>query len=136
MDRFALLLADLGSLINVPLHPDGKRGCRLNIDNKLHLQLKDEPEKDRILVATFVGDVPPGKFRENILKETLKENGVYPRTTTLGYSEKNNKLALFSHVYYEGLHGNNMADFLEEFIEKCLAWKTALETGALPTKKK
>lgn len=136
MDRFAILLADLGSLINVPLHPDAKRACRLNIDGKLHLQMQDEPEKDRILVATMIGDVPPGKFRENILRETLKENSLYPRFATLGYAERSNKLALFSHVYYPGLHGNSMADFLEAFIEKSLAWKTALETGVLPTRKK
>ena len=74
MDRFAILLADLGELIQVPLHPDHQRSCILSINQELHVHLKEEDNEDRILIATFVSELPPGKFRENILKETLKEN--------------------------------------------------------------
>jgi hypothetical protein len=132
MDRFAILLDDLGGLINVPLHPDVKGACRLSINGQIHLQLQDEGDKDRVLVATFICDIPPGKFRENILKETLKENNIYPRLGTFAYSERNNKLAFFSYVYYPGLRGDNLADFLALFLEKVFSWKTAIETGQLP----
>lgn len=132
MDRFANLLADLGALINVPLHPDPKRGCRLNIDNQLHIQITEDEPKDRLLIAAFVCDIPPGKFREKVLLETLKENNLYPRLGTFAYSERNNKLGLFSYVYYPGLTGDNFADFLGVFIEKIFTWKTGVETGQLP----
>jgi len=132
MDRFAILLDDLGGLIQVPLHPDAKRTCRLNIDNKLHIQIEDQDNFDRILVAAFLSEVPPGKFRETVFKETLKENNFYPRLGTFAYSKRTNMLTLFSHVYYEGLDGNNFADFLTAFIEKSLAWKSGVETGRLP----
>lgn len=76
LDPFAILLADLGALIQVPLHPDHQRACSLNINNELHVQLKED--ENRILVATFLAEIPPGKFRENIFKETLKENNLFP----------------------------------------------------------
>ena len=130
MDHFAILLADLGALIQVPLHPDHHRACCLSVNGELHVQLKED--KDRILVAAFVSEIPAGKFRENILTETLKENNLFPRVGTFSYSERNNQLALYSYVYFPGLDGNKMADFLEKFFEKAFSWKTALQTGQLP----
>ena len=132
MDRFAMLLADLGALIQVPLHPDHHRACCLSVNGELHLQLKEDDSKDRLLIAAFLAEIPPGKFRENIFKETLKENNLIPRIGTFSYSERNNQLALFSYVYFEGLNGDKMADFLENFLEKAFSWKTALQTGQLP----
>lgn len=132
LDPFAILLADLGALIQVPLHPDHQRSCSLSFNNELHVQLKEDESKDRILVGTFLGEIPPGKFRENVLKETLKENNLFPRMGTFGYSERNNQLAFFSYVSFQGLRGDTMADFLEAFLEKAFSWRTALQTGQLP----
>jgi hypothetical protein len=132
MDRFAILLADLGTLIDVPLHPDHRRACTLLVNNQLHVQIKEEENKDRLLVATFVSEVPPGKFRENILKEALKENNLYPRLGTFSYSDRNNQLSFASYVSLAGLRGDNFADFLEKFFEKSFSWKVGIETGQLP----
>jgi len=135
MDRFARLLADLGVLIDVVLYPDPKRACKLNIDNQLHIQIEEDEPKDRILISTFICEILPGKFREKVLCETLKENNLYPRLATFTYSSRNNMLALFSYAYHPGhpgLTGDNFADFLGKFIEKGLTWKTAIETGQLP----
>jgi hypothetical protein len=132
MDRFALLVADLGALINVPLHLDTKRMCRLSINQDLHVQIQEEEEKERLLIATFIGNVPPGKYRENVFKETLKENNLFPRMATFAYSERNNQLALFTHLYLANLSGDKLADFLGLFFERAFSWKTALETGQWP----
>jgi hypothetical protein len=132
MDHFAILLADLGALIQVPLHPDHHRACCLSVNGELHIQLKEDDNNDRILISTFISEIPPGKFRENILKETLKENNLFPRIGNLSYSERNNQLAFFSYVYFPGLDGDKMADFLEKFLEKAFSWRTALQTGQLP----
>ena len=132
MDNFALILADLGGLIQVPLHPDHHRACCLVVNGELHVQLKEDDNKDRILVAAFISEIPPGKFRETVLKETLKENNLFPRIGTFCYSERNNQLALYSYVYFEKLDGDKMADFLEKFLEKAFSWKTALQTGQMP----
>lgn len=132
MERFLILLDDLGGLIGIPLHVNAKGFCQLNINNQIHIQISNEQEKDRILVATFISEIPPGKFKENVLLETLKDNHTYPRLATFAYCEKNNQLALFSHVYYPKLNGETLSDFLEKFIEKALSWKIGIETGRLP----
>lgn len=134
MDRFAILLDDLGTLIDVPLHPDHHRACILLINNQLHVHITEEENKDRLMIAAFVSEVPPGKFRENILKEALKENNLFPRLGTFSYSDRNNQLALVSYIPLAGLRGDNFADFLEKFFEKSFSWKTGVETGQLPAR--
>lgn len=132
MDKFVLLLADLGALINIPLRPDASGGCSLKINNTLDINLKEDENNERLLIATFLSELFPGKFREHVLKELLKENGLPQRIGTFGYSGRNHQLAFFSYLHFSGLRGDALADFLEQFIEKSLSWKRALETGELP----
>lgn len=129
MDRFEELLKDLGLLIDVPLHPDKNRVCKINVNNYLHIQIESDEAKERVLIATFICDLPAGKFRENILKECLKTNQFYPRMGTLAYSERNNKLALFEYAYYFNLNGQKFADLLAQFIQRANAWRSAIERG-------
>lgn len=132
MDLFQNLILQLGDILNVPLHVDRMQSCRLNINGLLHVQLENDPAKERILIATFISDVPAGKFRENTFKECLKTNGVFPRFGTFAYSERNNKLALFEYLPYEGLSGEKLADALAKFIEKAQAWRSGMERGTIP----
>lgn len=134
MDRFAILLDELGTLIDVPLHPDHLRACSLYINNALHVQLKEEENKERILIATFLGELPPGKFQEILLKETLKENNLFPRIGTFCYSPRNNQLAFFTYASLIGLNGDILADVLELFLDRAFSWRTALETGQIPAR--
>lgn len=132
MDRFLQLMEDLGKLIGLPLLPDHKRCCRLFIDHQIHVQIEDEEAKNRLFIACFICEVPPGKFREKVFKQALKENNTYPRIGTLSYCEKNNSLFLEAHVYYLNLTGDTLGDFLERFTEKAFLWKKGVETGRLP----
>jgi hypothetical protein len=132
VDKFAILIDELGTLIQVPLQLDHRRHCALSINGELHIQMSEEETKETLLIATFIGEVPPGKFREILFKEALKENNLFPRVGTFSYSERNNQLAFVSSLPFAGLHGNALTDFLETFIEKALSWKTGLATGQLP----
>ena len=99
MDRFAIILSELSELIDIPLHPDQNRSCSLNVNNTMHVQLQEEENKDRLLLGAFIGELPPGKFREKLLIETLKENNLFPRVGTFSYSPRNNQLhRLHSHL--------------------------------------
>lgn len=132
LDRFEELLKELGRLIDQPLHPDKHLVCRLNVNNTIHLQIEHDARKDRLLIATFICEVPAGKFRENILKEALKSNAPYARTGTLAFSERNNQLALFAYLPFQYITAQKLADFLSVFIEKALGWKQGIESGNLP----
>jgi len=131
MDRFEELLKALGQLLNVPLHPDHKGKCRLNVNNLFHIQLDPDPAKNRLLIATFVCPVPPGKARENILKNALKTNGAPSSLGTLAYSERTHQLALFSYLPFYELTGEKLAAFLAAFIQKADEWRMGVETGNL-----
>ena len=134
MDKFAIVLADLGSLVDVPLHPDHNRSCSINVNNVMHLQLQEEENKERILLAAFFGELPPGKFREILLKETLKENNLFPRIGTFAYSPRNNQMVFFTYAALPTLTGDKLADVLELFLDRAFSWKTALETGQIPSR--
>jgi len=129
MDLFAQILYDLGTEIGVDLYPDVNRICQINYHDELHIQLQYDEAKEQILIASFLCDIPPGKYREKLLKEALINNGDYPRIGTLAYSERNNKLTLFEYVPSSNLTGQNLFNILEKFIEKGHLWKDAVENG-------
>jgi hypothetical protein len=129
IDRFEELLNELGTEYNIALHPDKKGACKLKINETMHVQLECDGEKENLLIATFICDVPPGKYRENILKDALKANGPFPTNGTLAYSDRNNKLVLFSYMRMAQLTGKKLVAFLTVFLEKANQWKTGVETG-------
>jgi hypothetical protein len=133
IDQFHELLFSLGEQLKLPLQPDKRGACKLNIRNLFSIQIEYEPSRDRILIASFLCDIPPGKLRENILKDALKANFPFPEMGSLGYCERNNKLALFLYVPLSGLSGEKCASILTAFIEKANAWREAVPLGQTST---
>jgi hypothetical protein len=129
IDRFQELLSELGIVYGVTLHPDKKGACKLNINESFHIQLEADAHFEHLLIATFFCDIPPGKYRENILKDALKANGPFPQNGTLAYSERNNKLSLFTYLPMAYLTGQKLADFLIQFLDKANNWRIGVETG-------
>lgn len=134
MDRFETILLELGDEIDVDLVPDQNRICQINYMDELHIQLQYDERKESLLIASFLCEVPPGKYREKLLKEALKSNGEYPRVGTLAYSERNNQLTFFTYVPAPGLKAEALSKILESFIRTASGWKEAVERGkSLPT---
>ncbi|HEY2810912.1 MAG TPA: CesT family type III secretion system chaperone [Rhabdochlamydiaceae bacterium] len=129
IDKFQELLNALGQQLGVSLHPDKRGACKLNIRNQIHVQLEYEPSHDRILMASFICDVPPGKLRENIFRDTLKANHPFCELGSFGYSERNNKLSLFFYIPMASLTGEKLTTLLSAFIEKSNAWRQAAQMG-------
>jgi len=134
MDRFSEILYDLGKEIGVDLYPDENRICQLNYDGKLHLQIQYDETKDLLLFASFLIEVPAGKYRETLFKEALKSNAQYPRIGTLAYSGRNNQLTLFAYYPRKEHSIIKVFEFLKQFIDKGVAWKEAVaQGGTLPS---
>lgn len=129
MDRFEELLKELSPELNLPLHPDRRGACKLKIDGVLEIQLECDAHQENLLIASFICDIPPGKFRENILKDALRANAPFPSNGTLAYSERNNKLTLFSFLRMETLTGKKLVEFLAVFLDKANNWRIGVETG-------
>lgn len=130
MNSFELLIQHLGSLLGVPLHAEKGYLCRLIAQGSLKVHLEHEPELHRILIASFLCEVPPGKFREDIFKEALKTNDSLDRLGVFAYSAKNNSLAYFLYLP-EDTAPDKVSSTLLQFIETAKAWKSAVETGQM-----
>lgn len=130
MDRFQELLWDLGELIEVPLHIDKNNACKLLMDEKLEVQLEMDPHGEKLLVASFISEIPPGRFRENVLKDALKVNSTYHPFGSFAYLEKNNHLILHQYLDTDHLSGEKLVEYLETFIVEAEEWRQALINGA------
>jgi hypothetical protein len=129
IDRFEELLNELSAELSASLHPDKIGACTLKVDDAFDVRLEMDAHQENLLIATFICDIPPGKFRENTLKDALKCNGPLPQNGTLAYSERNNKLALFSYLRLAELNGRKLAVFLSAFLDKATQWRVGIETG-------
>jgi hypothetical protein len=128
MDTFAQLLSDLGLLLDIPLFPDKRCACKLNIEDALHVQLEPDANREKLLLFCFLAEIPPGKFRENVLRDALKTNADLTMGT-LGFSERNNQLVLFAYLSFHPLTAKELLDFLSLFVAKAQSWKQAIATG-------
>ncbi len=129
MDYFSALLYDLGREFGEALYPDSNGICKLAYQGILHIQLEYFDQKKQILVASFLCEVPPGKYREMLFKEALKANDKFPRIGTLAYSERNNQFTLFAFLSTLQLNATLLSRFIEQFFAKALAWKESVEKG-------
>lgn len=129
MDRFEQLLSELSVQIGIPLHVDKNRACKLKINDTLHIQIEFDMQKESLLCATFVAEVPAGKFCEEILKEALKWNDALPRLGTFALCERNRQLTYFLYVPIAEFHGDKLGKILAEFIRNADAWRTAIVSG-------
>jgi hypothetical protein len=129
IDRFAELLLNLSAELDIDLCPDKHGACKLVLDNGLHAQMEIDTRQESLLLATFICEIPPGKFRENILKDALKSNSPFPENGTLAYSARNNQLTLFAYLHLHSLTGRALAEFLQAFLDKAHQWRTGVDTG-------
>jgi len=96
ISRFEEILDQLGHIFELKLHVDRKNACSIQIHPHLIIQLQLDMSQEHLWLFTKVAETPPGKFRENILKETLKANALPdPRSAIFGYILSPNQLAAF-----------------------------------------
>jgi hypothetical protein len=126
---FKEILTQLGIDLDLFLTPENDKICTLKIDDKLIMQLELDESESNILIGTFLCDLPPGKFRENVFINTLKANGQIPLTGTFAFNEPSAKLAFFQYISLESVNLASLKKYLEHFIEKAMKWKEAIESG-------
>ncbi len=133
VDFFESLLAEFGKLINLPLRLDKHGACLLRINETLRVQIEWNFSKQAVLIASLLGELPPGKYREEMLKEGLKANTDEKRLGDFCYAEKTGELCLFAYLPQENLSGESLLLFLNDFIPFASGWQKAVETGQIPT---
>lgn len=136
MIAFEELLKELGELINMPdLAPDELGACLiLNQNDQFPVQLElQEPANETLLITSLLGEVPVGRFREDVLTAALRENGTdFPRIGTLAFSHENNNLVLFDRIPESQLTAEGLHEFLSIFTMKGRQWRDALQNNTVP----
>lgn len=128
--QFEELLSGLGKVFDLKLHIDKQHACSIQIHPHLVIQLQLDITQEHLWIFSKLIDLPPGKFRENILKEALKANALPdPRVGILSYLATTNQLALFQKYPLNILNGEKLSGFLGAFLEMGNSWREAISSG-------
>ncbi len=129
-DRFEQLLQELGPFFNLQLRSDRHAACTVRIHEALKVQLQLDLTQENLLLFCEIIEVLPGKFREKVLLEALKANGLPdPRIGILCYVARNDFLALYQTYPVHLLNGESLIGLLGPFLEMAESWRKAIENG-------
>lgn len=129
MNRFQKLLWDLGEIIELPLYVDKNNVCKLLLNETLEVQLEIDTDEQKLLLIAFISAIPPGRFRENVLKEALKVNNLSHPFGAFAYIEQDNYLIFHQYLQTDNLSGKKLAENLESFVIEAEEWHSALANG-------
>ena len=129
-DRFGQLLSDLSPFLGLSLHPDKIGACSIAFTPHQKIQLQLDVMQDNLLLFSKVIEIPPGKFRENVLKESLKANGAAdPLPAILAYFHATNHLVIYQSYPLSILNGERLAAFIGAFLQVGENWYNAINRG-------
>ena len=129
-NRFEELLAELGKVFGLMLKVDKNNFCSIQIKEGLVVQLQSDAAFEKLLMISKVAELPAGKFREQVLKEGLKANGLKdPRSGVFAYIAQINQLVFFQKYPFDILNGERLAALLGPFLEEVESWKKAILAG-------
>lgn len=133
-DLLGALLQELGHSMQIAnLHPDNNNSCLIKLVSGQEIQVELDRSGQFIVLGADLGEVPPGKYRENLFKEALKTNDMpYPLHGVLAYSKKTEHLILFEKIQVGDLNGEKIAAEIIPFTEKATVWSDALKQGNIP----
>jgi hypothetical protein len=131
---FDQLLQELGQLLNLTLKPDRVNVCQLKYKDGVQVQLEIEKDEKKLLIATKIGSLPPGRFRQEFLEQALKANSLPPpRAGIFAFAKHENELVYFTYLPLKDLKGQQIYDALAPFLEKTRFWRTALAENTIPS---
>ena len=123
------LMQGLGQLLQIDLREDFNQSCTLNMDG-IKVQMELDSPGEFLLLMTFISELPPGQFRETVLKEALKVNyTVEQKIGTLSYIKKENVLVLCHTIRAHALTAEALLEQLLLFYDRAKAWKDAIHSG-------
>ncbi|MEI8366608.1 MAG: CesT family type III secretion system chaperone [Parachlamydiaceae bacterium] len=133
-DLLGTLLQELGHALGIEnLHPDENNTCLIQLQNGQQIQIEMDKAGEFVLIGSVLGTVPPGRYRENLLKEALKANGMpHPIHGVLCFSTKTDHLIMFQKISLRDLRGEKIAAEITPFLDKAAIWWDAVKAGVVP----
>lgn len=127
---FEELLGALSKVFHLALHVDRSSACSIHVHEHLTIQLQPDISQENLWIFSKLIEIPPGKFREHVLREALKANALPdPRTGIFGYLAVTNHLVLFQKYPLNLLNGERLSGFIGAFLEMADSWRQAIANG-------
>lgn len=124
------ILHELSPFFDEELLPDPNNACVLVINENLRIQLEIDISGEFLLLGCFIVELPPGRFRENVLKSALKANDVIDQSPgILAFVARANQLVLFEQIHTSEISGEKLYEEITAFYSKADGWKTAIQGG-------
>jgi hypothetical protein len=128
--QFGELLKELGRVFHLDLQVDQSGACSILIPPQIVVQLQLDSGQEKLFLFSKIAEIPPGKFRENILMEGLKANALPdPLPGILAYLAATNHLVLYQNYPLSILNGERLATFFSNFAQMAANWRKALLSG-------
>lgn len=130
MSKFEDLIAELGERLDMEIFPSQTNVVSLLIENAVKVQIEADKHEEFLTIAAFVLELPPGRFREKVLKGALKANDAIDSLPgTLSYVGSENCLLLFNKLPMEVFTVDNLIECIKQLKNRTLKWKEALNSG-------
>lgn len=125
---FLDILYHLSHETGLQLYPDDHGACKLKLSNQMNVQLELDLRSPSLFLVCNIASLPPGTFRENVLKHALYANHFEDSTSgILCYIEKLGALALCKTIPIQDLHSDHLLDQISLMGEKAEKWKKAID---------
>lgn len=129
---FDNILKDFEPFFNCTLQSDANHSCKIEMGFGISIQIEINQE-NQVIIGSIVGELPPGVYRDRLIRQALKSNNSSPLSSgTFGYSKKSNHLISFLLIHSDKITPDYIFEILPPFIEKAKLWKEAIEENQLP----
>lgn len=127
------LLEELGRELGLTLFPDANHSCLIRLPNRLEVHVEIDRTGTKMILGTYLGQLPPGRYRELVFVEALRMNGLPPpHAGTFAYNSKTDQLVLFRWIDLHDMSGEKIAKLLKPFSERGAQWSEAINAGRVP----
>ncbi len=129
LDKFEELLKELSIQLGTELHIDKNGACLIFFEEKVKVQLELDKNLENLIVFCAICTISPGKFRENVLSNALKENNTFPYIATFAYFERESSLCMFNYLYFANLNAQMLSSYLLTFVDLASLYQDAISHG-------
>jgi len=124
------LMSALGELLDTELIPDLNEVVTIMINEKIKVNIELGATEEKILLGSFIVELPPGRFREEVLKFGLLANHASDiNIGSLSYISNHNCLVLLQEILLHGLKVEDLYNHLLLFVNRAQAWQNAINSG-------
>lgn len=130
--QFEKVIRDVSEFLQLDLKPDESGAIGLKLRD-FYVQIEPDEKQENLLIFSPIGDVPEGRYREDILEQALRSNAFPPPNLgILCMSKKTGKFYIYESFPMRYVSKEQLFATLPPLLEKVKMWKEALEHAQIP----